>query len=213
MTFTPPLTDDPLLQRIIDQLCTRFAGRFCTETVTHYVHESFLDLRKNAQILTHLHLLTQRFVTERLTALAQIKGFIPKIEVEVLYVCGGNAGRSQMAAAFTRKYGDPWLHVRTAGTQPAADIHPTVLQALVEVDLEPAEEFPKPLTDDFVQAADVVITMGCGDACPIHPGRHYLDWDLADPHGRSLEEVRIIRDSIENRVRMLVAELQQPVPL
>ncbi|GAA0408565.1 low molecular weight phosphatase family protein [Acrocarpospora corrugata] len=207
------LAGDPLLNRIVDQLSTRFAGRFCTETIRGYVHDSYRGLRQDARVMAHLHILTQRFATERLTALAQVKGYIPKLEVEVLYVCGGNAGRSQMAAAFTRKYGGDWLHVRTAGSRPAATIHPPVVQALAEVGLFPAMEFPKPLTDDVVQAADVVVTLGCADACPVHPGRRYLDWDLPDPRDRPIDEVRAIRDRIDTQVRQLVAELKQPVPL
>ncbi|GAA1011852.1 low molecular weight phosphatase family protein [Acrocarpospora pleiomorpha] len=213
MTTPPQLSSNQQLNQIIDQLLVQFAGRFGAETIRRHVHESYLALHREATVMTHLYVLTQRFVTERLTALAQVNGYIPKVEVEVLYVCGGNAGRSQMAAALTRKYGGDWLHVRTAGTRPAAGIHPPVVTALAEVGLLPAMEFPKPLTDEFVQAADVVVTMGCGDACAIHPGRRYLDWELEDPCGQSLAGVRRIRDAIDERVRLLVAELQQPVPL
>ena len=126
---------------------------------------------------------------------------------EVLFVCVHNAGRSQMAAAFLDRVAAGRVHVRSAGSEPADAISPAVAEALAEVGLDVAKELPKPLTDEVVRAADVVITMGCGDACPVHPGKRYLDWELADPAGKPLAEVRIIRDEIERRVRALLTEL------
>ncbi len=126
---------------------------------------------------------------------------------EVLFVCVHNAGRSQMAAGLLDRYAGGKVHVRSAGSTPADRINPAVVQAMAEVDVDLSKEFPKPLTDGAVREADVVITMGCGDACPIYPGKRYLDWDLPDPAGRSLEEVRPIRDEIDLRVRALLAEL------
>jgi arsenate reductase (thioredoxin) len=126
---------------------------------------------------------------------------------EVLFVCVHNAGRSQMAAGLLDRYAGGRVHVRSAGSSPADRINPAVVQAMAEVDVDLSKEFPKPLTDGAVRQADVVITMGCGDACPIYPGKRYLDWDLPDPAGRSLEEVRPIRDEIDRRVRALLAEL------
>ncbi len=126
---------------------------------------------------------------------------------DVLFVCVHNAGRSQMAAGLLDRYAGGKVHVRSAGSTPADRINPAVVQAMAEVDVDLSKEFPKPLTDGAVREADVVITMGCGDACPIYPGKRYLDWDLPDPAGRSLEEVRPIRDEIDLRVRALLAEL------
>ncbi len=126
---------------------------------------------------------------------------------EVLFVCVHNAGRSQMAAGLLDRYAGGKVHVRSAGSTPADRINPAVVQAMAEVGVDLSKEFPKPLTDGAVREADVVITMGCGDACPIYPGKRYLDWDLPDPAGRSLEEVRPIRDEIDRRVRALLAEL------
>ena len=126
---------------------------------------------------------------------------------EVLFVCTHNAGRSQMAAALLDQQAAGRLHVTSAGSQPAAELNPAVVQAMVEIGLDISREFPKALTADKVQAADVVITMGCGDACPIYPGKRYLDWDLPDPAGLDLAAVRPIRDEINQRVRALVAEL------
>ena len=126
---------------------------------------------------------------------------------EVLFVCTHNAGRSQIAAALLDHQAGGRVHVTSAGSQPADQLNPAVVQAMAEIGLDISREFPKPLTDDKVQAADVVITMGCGDACPIYPGKRYLDWDLPDPAGLDLEAVRPIRDEIARRVQQLLAEL------
>jgi arsenate reductase (thioredoxin) len=126
---------------------------------------------------------------------------------EVLFVCVHNAGRSQMAAGLVRLRSEGRIHVRSAGSSPADEINPAVVEAMEEVGVDLAEEFPKPLTDEVVRAADVVITMGCGDACPIYPGKRYEDWVLDDPAEQDLETVRRIRDEIDGRVRKLVAEL------
>jgi len=126
---------------------------------------------------------------------------------EVLFVCTHNAGRSQMAAALLDHQAAGRIRVTSAGSQPAVQLNPAVVQAMAEVGLDISREFPKPLTNDKVQAADVVITMGCGDACPIYPGKRYLDWDLPDPAGLDLEAIRPIRDQIDRRVQQLLAEL------
>ena len=125
----------------------------------------------------------------------------------VLFVCVHNAGRSQMAAAFLRRRAGDAVEVRSAGTTPADEINPTVSAAMAEVGIDLGDAVPAALEVEAVEAADVVITMGCGDACPVFPGKRYLDWELADPAGRSIEEVRGIRDDIDRRVADLVAEL------
>ena len=126
---------------------------------------------------------------------------------EVLFVCTHNAGRSQMAAALLDHRAAGRVHVTSAGSQPADQLNPAVVQAMAEIGLDISREFPKPLTNDKVQAADVVITMGCGDACPVYPGKRYLDWDLPDPAGLAVEQVRPIRDDIGRRVQQLLADL------
>jgi arsenate reductase (thioredoxin) len=126
---------------------------------------------------------------------------------EVLFVCVQNAGRSQMAAALMNDRARGAVHVRSAGSDPAEEINPVVVEAMAELDLDLGEEFPKPLTDEAVRAADAVITMGCGDACPVYPGKRYLDWELDDPAGKDLASVRAIRDEIDVRVQRLLAEL------
>jgi arsenate reductase (thioredoxin) len=125
----------------------------------------------------------------------------------VLFVCTHNAGRSQMAAALLDHEARGKVQVTSAGSQPASELNPAVVQAMTEIGLDISREFPKPLTGDKVAAADVVITMGCGDACPIYPGKHYQDWDLPDPAGLDLAAIRPIRDDIHHRVRQLLTEL------
>lgn len=195
------------LRRLAADLTEKFAGVFGAETIERYVLESYTALLRTSTVTTHLASRTVKFATDRLTALAHARGDIPSDRLEILFVCEQNAGRSQMAAVLTNHAGAGRVHVRSAGSAPGADIHDVVRQALLEVGLDIAEEFPKPLTDDVVQAAHVVITMGCGDACAIYPGKRYEDWSVSDPSGASLEEVRAIRDDIARRVDALLAEL------
>jgi protein-tyrosine-phosphatase len=131
---------------------------------------------------------------------------VPEVP-EVLFVCVHNAGRSQMAAGLMSHRARGAVHVRSAGSDPAEEINPAVVEAMAEVGIDLGEELPKLLTDEAVQAADAVITMGCGDACPVYPGKRYLDWELDDPAGKDLETVRAIRDEIDVRVQALLAEL------
>ena len=126
---------------------------------------------------------------------------------EVLFVCTHNAGRSQMAAALLGHAAAGRVRVSSAGSQPASQLNPAVVQAMAEIGLDISREYPKPLTGDKVRAADVVITMGCGDACPIYPGKRYEDWDLPDPAGLPLDDIRPIRDAIRGRVQALLADL------
>ena len=127
--------------------------------------------------------------------------------VEVLFVCVHNAGRSQMAAGLLRRRSEGRIRVRSAGSAPAGEINPNAVVALEELGVDVGEAFPKPLTDEVVRAADVVVTMGCGDACPIYPGKRYEDWELDDPAGQDLETVRRIRHELDRRVQRLIAEL------
>ena len=135
------------------------------------------------------------------------RGLTVKEHPEVLFVCVHNAGRSQMAAGLLAKHAKGKVRVRSAGSTPADEINPAVVEAMNEVGVDLSQAYPKPLTDEAVRASDVVITMGCGDACPIFPGKRYLDWDLEDPSGKSLEEVRPIRDEIDRRVQELLGEI------
>src|SRR6266516_1670799 len=201
---------DPVTQRHIDQAADRlaeeFAGIFSQETIARYLAES-TDLLGEARINVFVPVLAHRFARERLKALAQAEGMLVKEQPEVLFVCVHNAGRSQMAAGLVKLRSAGRIHVRSAGSTPAKEINPAVLDAMQELGVDMSEEFPKPLTDEVVRAADVVITMGCGDACPIYPGKRYEDWELEDPEGKDLETVRRIRDEIDGRVQKLVDDL------
>ena len=195
------------LRRLAGDLTEKFAGVFSSETIERYVLESYTGLLRTSTVRTHLASRTIHFATDRLTALAQAKGAIERTVPEELFVCEQNAGRSQMAAVLTAQLSQGRVHVRSAGSAPGKDLNPAVVEAMAELGLSMTEEFPKPLTDDVVQAADVVVTMGCGDACAIYPGKRYEDWELTDPAGLSLVEVRVIRDDIRTRVEALLAEL------
>ena len=196
-----------LLHRISQRLADRFAGIFAAETVERYVFESYTALARTAKISAYLPATTEHFANDRLAALAKSKGHIVSEVPEVLFVCVQNAGRSQMAAALLNVEAKGRIRVRSAGSMPASELDPTVLAAMSEMGLDLTKEYPKPLTDDVVRASDVVITMGCGDSCPIYPGKRYEDWELADPAGQSLETVRGIRDQIHDRIKNLVASL------
>jgi arsenate reductase len=201
---------DPVTQHHIDQAADRlaeeFAGVFSQETIARYMAES-QDLLGEARINVYVPVLVHRFTRERLRALAQAEGTITKEQPEVLFVCVQNAGRSQMAAGLVKLRSQGRIHVRSAGSTPATEVNQAAIEALEELGVDMSEEFPKPLTDEVVRAADVVITMGCGDACPIYPGKRYEDWELDDPEGKDLEGVREIRDEIDRRVQKLIGEL------
>lgn len=196
-----------VLQRIGDRLADRFAGVFAAETVERYVFESYTALARTAKISAYLPATTEHFANDRLSALAKSKGAVESDVPEVLFVCVQNSGRSQLAAALLNVEAKGRIRVRSAGSLPAAELDPIVVEAMTEMGLDLSRIYPKPLTDDVVRASDVVITMGCGDSCPIYPGKRYEDWNLTDPSGQPLETVRIIRDEIHHRVRKLYAEL------
>ena len=194
------------------RLAQTYQGVFSAQTVQRYVFESYTALRRTAKVQAHLTVLAQRFATDRLLALAQAQGSAPKEVPEVLFVCVHNAGRSQMAAALLAHRAQGRVHVRSAGSAPAAQVNPAVAAVMAEIGLDLGREFPKPLTDDVVAAADVVVTMGCGDACPIYPAKRYLDWALADPEGADLATVRAVREDLDARVQNLLGQLTTPTP-
>lgn len=193
--------------RITDTLIPRFLGIFSYQTIERFVAESFDQLSATASVTTYLPVLSERFARDRLRALAQAEGTIVSDVPEVLFVCVHNAGRSQMAAALLDHHAQGRVHVRSAGSAPADQVSTAVVDALKEIGLDVTREFPKPLTDEVARAADVIVTMGCGDACPIYPGKRYLDWELPDPAGKPIEQVRPIRDEIDRRVRELLSEI------
>jgi arsenate reductase len=206
-TIADPITRQHLA-RAVDALAVEFEGVFNRETIARYVSESSDLLLQGARTKVFVPVLAHRFARERLKALAQADELIGKEQPEVLFVCVQNAGRSQMAAGLLSLRSGGRVHVRSAGSAPGEEINPLVVEAMTEVGVDLGEAFPKPLTDEVVRAADVVITMGCGDACPIYPGKRYEDWELDDPaEATSVDEVRAIRDEIDARVRRLVSEL------
>lgn len=194
------------LWRRSEILADEFRGVYGVETIDRVARESF-EAFKESRVMDYVPMLVYRFTRERLLALAQTEGLMTKDVPEILYVCIHNAGRSQMAALLTKELGGDRVNVRSAGSEPADQLNPRVVEAMEELGLDMSEEFPKPLTDEVVRAADVVITMGCGDACPIYPGKKYLDWELDDPAAADGSGVRRIRDEIRGRVEGLLAEL------
>lgn len=195
------------VDKATDDLCVEFAGIFSRETVDRFVSESIVSLA-DAHFADFVPVLAYRFARERLRALGQSEGTIEKTMPEVLFVCVQNAGRSQIAAALLKHHAAGRVNVRTAGSAPAGEIHPEVAQVLIAQGIDPGEEFPKPLTDEVVAAADVVVTMGCGDACPIYPGKRYEDWEVGDPSGADPAKVRAIADEIDARVLRLLESLE-----
>lgn len=190
-----------------ESLAVEFAGTFGRETIDRYVRESLLALEDRPIVADFVPVFVHRFARERLRALAAAEGLVAKEQPEVLFVCVHNAGRSQMAAVLMAARSEGRVNVRSAGSEPAGTINPAVIAAMSEIGLDLSQEFPKPLTDEVVRAADFVITMGCGDACPVYPGKRYLDWGLDDPAGQPIETVRRIRDEIDARVRSLLEEM------
>ncbi len=205
-----PVARAGLRRRIVraaDSLTVEFAGIFGPETIARFVSESADSFQNRTNVADYVPVFVRRHARERLKALAQAEGLIEKQKPEVLFVCTHNAGRSQMAAALLHSRSEGKVEVRSAGTEPADQINPAVVEAMKEIGLDLTTEFPKPLSDEVVRAADFVITMGCGDACPVYPGKRYLDWELDDPAGQSLEAVRRIRDQINDKVGWLLSDM------
>jgi protein-tyrosine-phosphatase len=206
-----PLDTLPLELRMVarhgeNMLCEEFAGIFGRETIHRFLGESLLAFPK-ARIQSFLPLFIERFTRLRLRALARLEGKVSTDKPMVVFLCIHNAGRSQMAAGWLRHLGGDNVEVFSGGSDPAGEINPAAIRAMAEIDIDISDEFPKPWTDEVVRAAGVIVTMGCGDACPLYPGKRYLDWEVDDPAGLSIEEIRPIRNEIGRRVRALVDEL------
>ena len=199
-----------LVRKQVERFSDEFRGTFGVQTIARYVHESLADL-EGARVKEYVPIFVERSARERLRALAHSQGAIMKDRPEVLFVCVHNAGRSQMAAALTQQLSGGRVHVRSAGSEPAGRINLAVIEVMDELGLDLLQEFPEPLTDEVVKAADVVITMGCGDACPLYPGKRYEDWELDDPAGQPVEKVRQIREAIRGHVEQLLDELGVPI--
>lgn len=197
---------DATLTRVADELSTRFPD-LAADLVLRTVRESYASLARGAGVSAHLVPTAQRFAAQRLSDITRTTALATAHVPQVLFVCVANAGRSQLAAALLHHYAGDAILVRSAGSNPAADVHAAVRPLLAELGTDADAVFPKPLTDDAVRAADVVITMGCGDTCPILPGKRYEDWVVGDPVLASPEGVAAIRDDIDARVRALLADL------
>lgn len=204
-----PLEQQHLVRRAAADIEREFAGTFGHETVERFVADSLAQLVPTARFTTYLPLLTERFARERLRALARVEGLDLSATPCVLFLCVHNAGRSQIAAAWTRHLTAGSILVWSAGSEPGSEINPAVVEAMAEVGIDITSEFPKPWTDEVVQAADVVVTMGCGDACPVYPGKRYEDWELRSSTGSDLASARAVRDDIKVRVEALAASLGQ----
>jgi arsenate reductase (thioredoxin) len=211
----------PLMRGALDDCSRRLAGRFrgvfSEETVAGLVEDSYQRMGDRPTVGPNfMPIFVERFARERLEAVAQAEGLVAKALPEVLFVCEHNSGRSQMAAALAHELSSGQVRVRSAGSHPTEKINPVVVEAMSEVGIDVRMEFPKPLTDEVVRAADVVVTLGCGDACPVYPGKHYEDWEVTDPAGEPLEVVRRIRYDIHHHVTDLLdalhVELDQRFP-
>ena len=202
----------PLMRGALEDCARRLAGTFrgvfSEETVAGVVLDSYEQLGDRSTVGPNfMPIFIERFARERLQAVAQAEGLVPKALPEVLFVCVHNSGRSQMAAALTDELSNGQVAVRSAGSQPTERIDPVVVEAMNEIGVDVRMAFPKPLTDEVVRAADVVITLGCGDACPVYPGKRYADWDVADPAGQPLEAARRIRYELHHHVSELLESL------
>jgi protein-tyrosine-phosphatase len=195
------------LRTAASRLATEFADMFGVETVERFLHSSYDQFAGRATVPNFLPLLAERFARQRLRALAKVEGLAYTGTPTVLFLCTHNAGRSQMALGFFAHLAGDSAIAWSGGSEPGDEVNPAAVQAMRERGIDITGEYPKPWTDEIVRAADVIITMGCGDACPVFPGRRYEEWVLDDPAGLPVERVRSIRDDIERRVRRLLTEL------
>lgn len=195
------------LRTAATRLQERFSGTFSTETLERFLNHSYEEFANRATAQQWLPLLAERFAVQRLTALAKVEGRTDDDRPVVLFLCVHNAGRSQMALGFFEHLAEGRAIAWSGGSMPTSQVNPAAVAAMAERGVDISREFPKPWTDEVLRAADVIVTMGCGDACPIFPGKRYEDWQVADPAGQTLADVRPIRDDIERRVRVLLDEI------
>jgi protein-tyrosine-phosphatase len=207
---TLPLDQAMVLRNAAARLSDDFRGVFGPETIERFLHTSLDQFATRATILQFLPLMAERFARQRLQALAKVEGLHDDGKPTVLFLCVHNAGRSQMAMGFFQHLAGDRAVAWSGGSEPGIAVNPAAVAAMAERGIDISKEFPKPWTDETVRAADVVITMGCGDACPIFPGKRYEEWILEDPAGQGIEAVRAIRDEIERHVRALLDELDVP---
>ncbi|MGW7680769.1 arsenate reductase ArsC [Kribbella sp. NPDC054772] len=198
------------LRTAASRLGEQFAGIFGPVTIERFLHSSYDQFATGSTMPNFLPLLAERFARQRLSALARVEGHHDDGKPVVLFLCVHNAGRSQMALGFFERLAGDRAIAWSGGSEPGIEVKPAAVASMAERGIDISTEYPKPWTDEVVRAADVVITMGCGDACPIFPGKRYEDWVLDDPAGLDVADVRPIRDEIERRVRVLLDELAVP---
>jgi protein-tyrosine-phosphatase len=209
MSDTPLTIDQQLaLKAAAARLAEQFEGVFGTETIERFLTSSYDQFATRATALNFVPVMAERFARQRLKALARVEGKADDGLPIVLFLCVHNAGRSQMALGWFNHFAGDRAIAWSGGSEPGLEVNPAAVQAMAEVGINISQEFPKPWTDEIVRAADVVVTMGCGDACPLFPGKRYEDWELDDPAGQGIDAVRPIRDEIKRRVEQLLAELQ-----
>ncbi len=213
MTQTYPRRNDIALDQQValktaaTRLSRDFEGTFNAETIERFLHSSYDQFAGRATVANFLPLLAERFARQRLQALARVEGLSHDGKPTVLFLCVHNAGRSQMAIGFFAHHAGDAAIAWSGGSEPGDQVNPAAIAAMAERGIDISTEYPKPWTDEVVRAADVVITMGCGDACPVFPGKRYEEWVLDDPAGRDVADVRPIRDEIERRVLVLLDQL------
>jgi len=205
-----PVDQQLALRTAAVRLADDFAGVYGAETIERFLHSSYDQFASVSTIPHFLPLLAERFARQRLTALARVEGLRTDGRPVVLFLCVHNAGRSQMALGFFQHFAGDQAVAWSGGSEPGFELNPAAIAAMGERGIDISGEYPKPWTDEVVRAADVVVSMGCGDACPIFPGKRYEDWVLDDPAGMTVEDVRPVRDEIERRVRTLLGELGVP---
>jgi arsenate reductase len=198
------------LKSAASHLSREFEGVFNVETIDRFLHSSYDQFAGRATVATFLPLLAERFARQRLQALAKVEGHHDDGKPTVLFLCVHNAGRSQMALGFFEHLAGGQALAWSGGSEPAEQVNPAAIAAMAERGIDISHSYPKPWTDEVVRAADVVITMGCGDACPIFPGKRYEEWVLDDPAGKDVAAVRPVRDEIERRIRRLLDQLGVP---
>jgi arsenate reductase (thioredoxin) len=204
-----PLEMRPLIRSVADRLQSDFSGIFASETIQRYMAESW-DSLSGAKVTAFIPLFLERFSRQRLRALARVAGKSSDARPYVVFLCVHNAGRSQMAAGWMQHLAGDDVEVFSGGSDPASQVNRAAVEAMAEIGIDISSEFPKPWTDEVVRAADVIVTMGCGDSCPIFPGKRYLDWEIGDPAGLPIAEVRPIRDELGERVKAIMHELRIP---
>ncbi len=210
MTVSLTTAEKLQIRQAAERLRRQFEGVFNVETIERFMTDSLDILVARANTSTWIPLLAERFARDRLRAVARLESDDATLTPSVLFLCVHNAGRSQMAAGWMRHLAGDSVDVFSGGSEPAEQINKAAVAAMAENGIDISAEIPQPWADEIVRAADVVVTMGCGDACPFFPGKRYIDWELEDPAGKTVEEVRPIRDDLEQRVRGLLAELEIP---